>query len=173
MTPHGTRRKPIAMFRLACAVAAPIAVAAALGVTALGASGAGTQASTKRCTPSNTTHTVVVRLPGVKVAQQTCVIRFTSAGSVKAWVHTKWARTNSRTRFRRYSVQVRLQLRNVPSKRLTCRYARAINTTSAGERTCETTLEVTQARGWTSDGAVVFDAGRGARVRGLRGSPSV
>jgi hypothetical protein len=34
-------------------------------------------------------------------------------------------------------------------------------------------LEVSQALGSTSDGAVVFDAGRGARVGGRRGSPSV
>jgi hypothetical protein len=173
MTPRRARRGRITARNRAGVVAAATAVAGAVGATVLGASGAHAKANTRRCAPSNTTHSVVVRLPGVRVAQQTCVIRFTGAGSVKAWVHTKWARTSRSTRFRRYSVQVRLELRNVSSKRLTCRYARVINRTSKGERTCETTLEVTQARGWTSDGAVLFDAGRGAQVRGLRGSPSV
>jgi hypothetical protein len=131
------------------------------------------QANTQRCTPSNTTHTVIVRLPGVRVAEQTCVIRFGQRGTVKAWVHTKWRRTSMRTRFRQYSVQARLELRNVASKRLTCRYAGAINRSRAGERTCETTEEVTQARGWTGDGAVAYRAGAGRRVHGLPGSPAV
>jgi hypothetical protein len=118
---------------------------------------------------------VIVRLPGVKVAEQTCVIRFGSAGSVKAWVHTKWRRTSFQTRFSRYTVQARLELRNVPDagRILRCRYARAINQSRSGERTCETTPRVTQAHGWTSDGAVAFSSGRRAHVLGLHGSPSV
>jgi hypothetical protein len=118
---------------------------------------------------------VIVRLPGVKVAEQTCVIRFSSAGSVKAWVHTKWKRTSLRSKLSRYTVQARLELRNVPDsgRIVTCRYARAINHARSGERTCETTLRVTQAHGWTSDGAVAFTVGGRAHIRGLRGSPSV
>jgi hypothetical protein len=154
----------------------PVAIAAMAGLIAalLPAGDARAQANVQRCTPSNTTHTVVVRLPGIKIAEQTCVIRFGQAGSVKAWVHTKWRRTNFQTRLRRYTVNARLELRDVPSdKRLNCRYAAVINTSRAGERTCETTPQPTLARGWTGDGTVAYDAGNGTRVRRLRGSPSV
>ena len=129
----------------------PVAIAgmAALVAALLQAGDARAQANVQRCTPSNTTHTVVVRLPGVKIAEQTCVIRFGTAGSVKAWVHTKWRQTNFQTRLRRYTVNARLELRNVPSdKRLDCRYAAVINASRAGERTCGTTPQPTLARGW-------------------------
>jgi hypothetical protein len=127
----------------------------------------------QRCRPPTTTHTVVVRLPGVKVAHQTCVITFGRTGQVKAWVHTLWRRTNFRTRFRQYTVQARLELRDVDDLRLRCRYADDINASTVGQRTCETTLRATNARGWTGDGRVVYRAGAGRRARGLAGSPPV
>jgi hypothetical protein len=151
------------------AIAATVALAAA----ASWSQDARAQGATQRCTPSNTTHTLVVRLPGVKIAEQTCIIRFGPAGAVKAWVHTRWRRTSFRTRFRQYSVQTRLELRNLAWTKLTCRYAPDINASRAGERTCETTPQPTLARGWTGDGVVVYRAGQGRRVRALRGSPSV
>lgn len=132
------------------------------------------RANVQRCSPSNTTHRVFVRLPGVTVSEQTCVIRFTSAGSVKAWVDTVWKRTSFRTKFRFYTVEARLELDNLPDPGATlrCRYVRAINHSRSGERTCETTTRITQAHGWTGDGAVAFSTGR-AHLRDLHGSPSV
>jgi hypothetical protein len=149
-----------------------IAATAALAAGLLASPDAQAQ-NVQRCRPSNTTHTVRVQLPGVKVAHQTCVIRFGPVGRVKAWVHTTWRRTSFRTVFRQYTVQARLELRNVDDLSLRCRYARDINTSTVGQRTCETTLRATNARGWTGDGAVVFRAGQGRRVRALAGSPPV
>jgi hypothetical protein len=149
-----------------------IALLLALAALTLLPAGAHAQPNTQKCTPSIRTHTVIVRLPGVKVAEQTCVIRFNSRGTVKAWVHTKWKRTSFATRFRRYSVSARLELRDVVGTKLVCRYAREINRLRRGERTCETGEVVTQAFGWTSDGAVAY-GGRRTRVRGLTGSPRV
>jgi hypothetical protein len=151
---------------------AAIALTAALAVGLAGTGDAQAQ-NVQRCRPSNSTHTVVVRLPGVRVAHQTCVIRFGPGGPVKAWVHTLWRRTSFRTVFRQYTVQARLELRDVNGLTLRCRYARDINTSTVGQRTCETTPRGTLARGWTGDGRVTYRAGDGRRVRGLRGSPPV
>jgi hypothetical protein len=154
----------------------PIRLAATVGaalVVALLASQDAVGQNTQRCRPSNTTHTLRVQLPGVRVAHQTCVIRFGPGGPVKAWVHTVWRRTSFRTRFRQYTVQARLELRNLPELSLNCRYARDINAARAGQRTCETTTQGTLARGWTGDGAVVYRAGEGRRVVRLTGSPGV
>jgi hypothetical protein len=63
--------------------------ALALAVVTLLPAGAHAQGNTQKCTPGIRTHTVIVSLPGVKVAEQTCVIRFGARGTVKAWVHTK------------------------------------------------------------------------------------
>lgn len=132
------------------------------------------QANVQRCSPSNTTHRVFLRLRGLTVSEQTCVIRFTSAGSVKAWVDTTWKRTSFRTKLRFYTVEARLELRNQPDTGATtrCRYVRDINHLRSGERTCETAIRVTQAHGWTGDGAVAFSTGH-AHLRDLHGSPSV
>jgi hypothetical protein len=129
--------------------------------------------NTQRCRPSNTTHTVRVRLPGVTVAHQTCVIRFGPGGPVKAWVHTVWRRTSFRTRFREYTVQARLELRDLTELRLRCRFARDMNGARTGQRTCETTTQGTLARGWTGDGTVAYRAGQGRRLVRLTGSPTV
>jgi hypothetical protein len=152
-----------------------IAATIALGAGLLTVADARAQGNVQRCTPTNTTHTVILRLPGIKIAEQTCIIRFGTAGSVKAWVHTKWRRTSFSTRFRQYSVRTQLELRNQPDpgRRLTCRYAAQINGSRSGERTCETTPRTTPAHGWTGDGTVVYNVGDGTRVRGLHGSPGV
>jgi len=149
-----------------------IAVAAALVAGLLASHDAEAQ-TVQRCTPTNTTHTVFVRLPGVRVAHQTCVIRFAPVGRVKAWVHTTWRRTSFRTRFRRYTVQARLELRDVDVTSLRCRYARDMNRLARGQRTCETTLHVSQAHGWTGDGRIAYRVGNRRTARGLPGSPSV
>jgi hypothetical protein len=133
------------------------------------------QGNVQKCEPSNTTHTQIVKLPGVKVFEQTCVIRFRSAGKVKAWVHTTWTRTSNRTRFRTYTVQARLEFHDLDVETLRCRYAKVINSTRSGSRTCETTARVaiSQSKLYTGDGAVDYNAGNGHRHRGLQGSRGV
>jgi hypothetical protein len=158
---NSVRTIPVALGALALLVAAPRAHA---------------QANDQRCYPSNTTHTVTVRLPGVQVSEQTCVIRFRSAGKVKAWVHTVWKRTSNRTRFSTYTVQARLEFNDADVEKPTrCRLAKLINSTRSGSDTCETTAKVvhSQSRVYTGDGAVDYAANTGRGHRGLHGSPKV
>ena len=82
----------------------PAALAVAALAVFLAIPRAHAQGNVQKCDPSNTTHTRIVRLPGVNVYEQTCVVRFRSAGKVKALVHTTWKRTSNRTRFRSYTV---------------------------------------------------------------------
>ena len=153
----------------------PVALAAAALALVLAIPRAHAQGNEQKCHPTNTTHTRIVKLPGVNVYEQTCVIRFRSAGKVKAWVHTTWRRTSNRTRFRSYTVQARLEFQDLDVDTLRCRYARAINSTRSGSRTCETTARVaiSQSRLYTGDGAVDYNAGTGHRHRGLHGSGRV
>ena len=153
----------------------PVALAVAALAAFLAVPRAHAQANEQKCQPSNTTHTRIVKLPGVKVYEQTCVIRFRSAGKVKAWVHTTWRRTSNRTRFRSYTVQARLEFHDLDVETLRCRYAHDINSSRSGARTCETTARVaiSQSPLYTGDGAVDYNAGRGHRHRGLQGSGGV
>jgi hypothetical protein len=153
---------------------APLALAAAL----LWAPGARAQTAIQKCSPTNTTHTAVVRLPGITVGEQTCVIRFGPVGRFKAWVHTEWRRTSFRTRFAHYAVSARLELRNVVDNHVStkCRhFAHTINTSRTGGLTCETSpLEFSQAKGWSGDGAISYRTHGGkTHVHQLRGSPAV
>ena len=110
---------------------APLALAAAL----LWAPGARAQTAVQRCSPTNTTHTAVLRLPGIEVGEQTCVIRFGPVGRFKAWVHTAWRRTSFKTKFTHFAVSARLELRNVVDNHVStkCRhFAHAINTSRSG-----------------------------------------
>lgn len=163
--PHPTRvlvAMPAAALALAAGLSSPPPAAAA---------------AVQRCSPTNTTHTLVVRLPGIKVAEQTCVIRFAPVGRVKAWVHTVWKRTSFRTRFTAYAVSARLEFRNIVDRSGSAhcrRYAHLMNTSRRGALTCEGILVFSQAKGWSGDGAIAYRvAGGRAHVRGLRGSPTV
>ena len=153
----------------------PVTLAVAALAVFLAIPRARAQGNEQKCHPSNTPHTRIVKLPGVKVYEQTCVIRFRSAGKVKAWVHTTWTRTSSRTRFRSYTVQARLEFQDVDVETLRCRYAKVINSSRGGSRTCETTarVAVSRSRLYTGDGAVDYNAGRGHRHRGLHVSARV
>jgi hypothetical protein len=133
-------------------------------------------AAEQRCAPSNTRHTVISRQPGITIAAQTCVIRFSAVGRVKSWVHVTWRRTSFKTRFRVFTISSRLELRDIPdrAKSTKCRIPDLVNRTRVGSHTCESLLELTQAHGWTGDGAVGWKVpGRAGVVRGLTGSPSV
>lgn len=159
----------------ACTALLIAAAPAAAAVDQLGQSAIGP--NPQRCDPTNTTHRVIVRLPGVTVSEQTCAIRFVAQAKVKAWVHTEWRRTSNRTRFRSYVVQTRLQFRNLTyeNESLHCRYAALINRSRTGSGTCETTARIaaSTSRLYTGDGAVDYNTGNGVCHRELQGSPAV
>lgn len=160
---------------------APAALAAtlALGAALVWPPGGQADSAVQRCSPTNTTHTAVVRLPGIVVGEQTCVIRFGPVGRFKAWVHTAWRRTSFRTQFSHFTVSARLELRNVIDNHVSTKcsrgFAHTINTSRMGGLTCETSpLEFSQAKGWSGDGAISYRTHGGkTHVHQLRGSPTV
>lgn len=159
--------------------------AALVGIASAGALGASlssqvttAEANVQRCHPGNNSHVRVVNRPRVRIYAQTCVIRFTPGAPfrVKAWVHTTWKwKTRKRPQVKRYTVEARLEMRNVDMSKTRCRYAAAIRSARTGARTCELTPQVTNvsSRWFTGDGRISYIIGSARATRGLRGSPAV
>lgn len=156
---------------------AGVAAAGALGAS-LSSQAVDAQANVQRCYPNNIGHVKVVDRPRVRIYAQTCVIRFHDGApfQVKAWVHTRWQwKTRKRPQVKRYTVETRLEMRNIDMTKTRCRYAADIRRSRTGQRTCEVTPRVTNvsSRWFTGDGRFSYIIGSVKRTRGLHGSPAV